>query len=229
MINFYKDLQNSQREFSKSASKACQWNLKVPSVPTELTFIRYMYYVSTDSDNLPKVNSKKMIQKFIYDLLFIMNIKIKIKVKMEATERPNMCIYALFASSEDGCDESVHSISEHIEILQGILDQMDPELKNMAEWNIKEIEIYFVVKKEVFGVAILGKYNFCDSNKYEKHFFAFNQQQKNGNVQQVLFHCENLSLSGDDYEKLYPKFFRNGISSNRIQLDTFYDEGIMNA
>lgn len=149
---------------------------------------------------------------------------------MEASRKEYIEMFGLYSHVED--EEIVHAISDNITDLQPILDQIDPEMKEMAEWSIKEIKIFFVVKKDIFGfpllvVGSLEKFN--NGLENHKHFFAFNHENKDGTISQVLFHCENTDLSGDDYEKLYPKFFRHGISSNLVQFNEFYDEGIMNA
>lgn len=150
---------------------------------------------------------------------------------MEASQSKYIQMYGLYSHVE-GDEEIVHAISDNISDLQPILDQIDHEMKEMAEWNMKEIEIFFIVKKDLFGFPLLIKGSleqFDENMGNNKHFFAFNHENKDGTISQVLFHCGNTDLSGDDYEKLYRKFFRNGISSNLIQLNEFYDEGIMNA
>ena len=133
-------------------------------------------------------------------------------------------MYALYASGEEGDCETVHAISTNTDILQEILEKMDDELKQMAKWSIKKIEIYSVVKKDLFGFAMLTRHiNPIESNLLENNLYAFNHREN-----QALFLNEDLSLTNDYYEKTY-KFFKNGMSTNIIKQNEFYDESIMNA
>ncbi len=83
-----------------------------------------------------------------------------------------------------------------------------------------------VVEKSIFDYAILCSN--CnpgyDPELLKNNLFAVNRLNK-----QVLFFREEPNLTSTDYQNTYKKFFRDGMSDNIIELNTFYDEGIMNA
>jgi hypothetical protein len=135
-------------------------------------------------------------------------------------------LYGLYACGEVDEPETVHAISIDTEKLQEICDNIDEELKTMAKWTIKEISIFTVVKKDIFGYAILCSN--CtpgyDQELLKNNLFAVNRLNK-----QVLFFREEPNLTSIDYQNTYKKFFKDGMSDNIIEFNTFYDEGIMNA
>ncbi len=133
-------------------------------------------------------------------------------------------MFALYASGDEGDCETVHAISTNTDNLQEILEKMDEELKQMAIWTIKKIEIYSVVKKDLFGFPVLARHvNLIEANLLENNLYAFNYHDH-----QALFLNEDLSLDSEYYEKTY-KFFKNGMSTNIIKQNEFYDEGVLNA
>ncbi len=133
-------------------------------------------------------------------------------------------MYALYAGGDEGDCETVHAISTNTDNLQKILEKMDEELKHMANQTIKKIEIYSVVKKDLFGYSILTRHiNPIEANLLENNLYAFYHHEN-----QALFLNEDLSLDSEYYEKTY-KFFKNGISSRLIKQNEFYDEGVLNA
>lgn len=132
-------------------------------------------------------------------------------------------IYSL-VSIDKSCRECqyVNAISYSREILEDMIKNIHPEDLYLAEFIIKEnMPVYFLMplNGKVLLATSLDKVDFNKENLY-----AFNKITTNA-VYNVL-----LDISGFDIEELRNSpIFKDDLSKNIIQFDTYYEEGIMYA
>jgi hypothetical protein len=131
-------------------------------------------------------------------------------------------IYSLVSIDKE-CPECqhVHSISYSREILEDMTKNIHPNELTLADFIIKEnMSVYFLTKlnNKFFLTKTLSK----KINKDK--LYAFNKI--------TTYNVENciLDISGFKIEELKDlNTFKDIISNNIIQFDTYYEEGIMNA
>lgn len=157
-------------------------------------------------------------------------------------------IYALYAIPPDDFS-TVHAISLNREILQDILEnQVLEEYKQMVQFEIKPIQVFLCGKlinpdkntTQIFGGfgtnkdLILMPTTMLNPNTFTNKMFGFNTQIKNGDyIQSILLIAHDSAYDSDVYQEHinYIKeqtIFKNNLSREPIQFDTYYDESIMN-
>jgi len=157
-------------------------------------------------------------------------------------KKPKTVMLGLYATFDGEDYDTLHAISQNQESLNQILDDMDEEMRQMATWIIHEVDIHFVVDKNLFkDVPIIdstGKKfyagsmltqnidSYVEPELLNHHLYAFNKIRKQlGKERMVL---QSLVIIEDEEHKEYVHF-QNGLSSVVIQQNVFYDEGVMNA
>lgn len=132
-------------------------------------------------------------------------------------------IYSL-VSIDKSCRECqyVNAISYSREILEDMIKNIHPDDLLLADFIIKEnMPVYFLMplNGKVLLATSLDKVDFNKESLY-----AFNKITTNA-VDNVL-----LDISGFDIEELRNSpIFKDDLSENIIEFDTYYEEGIINA
>lgn len=132
-------------------------------------------------------------------------------------------IYSL-VSIDKSCRECqyVNAISYSREFLEDIIKKIHPDDLYLAEFIIKEnTPVYFLMplNGQILLATSLDKVDFNKDSLY-----AFNKITTNA-VDNVL-----LDIRGFDIENLRTlHIFKDDLSENIIEFDTYYEEGIMNA
>lgn len=132
-------------------------------------------------------------------------------------------IYSIVSIDKE-CPECqyVHSISYSREILEDMIQNIHPDDLLLADFIIKEnTPIYFLISLNgnILHATSLDKADFNKDSLY-----AFNKITTNA-IDNVL-----LDISGFDIENLRTlHIFKDDLSENVIEFDTYYEEGIMNA
>ena len=132
-------------------------------------------------------------------------------------------IYTLVSLEKYGESfQYVHAISHSREILEDMVENIHPYDLEVADFFIEEnASVYYLTKinGKIFLTRSLSKVSFNKDNLY-----AFNKITTD-NVENCI-----LDISGFEIEELNPSIiFKDNISENKIKLDTYYEEGIMNA
>lgn len=159
-------------------------------------------------------------------------------------------IYALYAIPEDDY-ASVHAISLNKENLEEIIETKIPnEIKEIIKFEIQPIDFYLLVKlKENIGnqntvSSILKPFgnekNLClmkqhsiRPDAYKNKIFAFNKITTNGITQCLVAVAHDSDAYSDEYREHLEyiksqKIFQNEISDNPININVYYNEGILN-
>lgn len=160
-------------------------------------------------------------------------------------------IYALYAIPQDDY-ATVHAISLNQESLQEILDtKVSNKYKEMVKFEIKPIDFYLLFKfKEIIGKQetthallrpfgneknlSLMKQSAIKLDAFNNKIFAFNKITTNDITQCLVVVAHDSDSSSDEYKEHLKyikskKIFENEISDNPIAVNTYYDEGILNA
>jgi hypothetical protein len=159
------------------------------------------------------------------------------------TKKPRTVVLGLYATFDGEDYDTLHAISQNQESLNKMLDDMDEEIRQMATWIIREVDIHFVVDKNLFKDVVIGKDpsgknvycgsmltqnidSYVEPELLNHHLYAFNKTRKQlGKERKIL---QSLVIIEKNEYKEYIHF-RDGLSSEVIQQDVFYDEGVMNA
>jgi hypothetical protein len=135
-------------------------------------------------------------------------------------------IYSLLSIDKNCSDDQyIQAISYDKSCLQSMLDNLDSNTLNLADFVIKEnTPVYSLLKiktnTEHKSNIVLYSVNKFNDNK----LYGFNKITSNG-VEQVL-----LDVTGfNNFELKNKPFFKNDLSENSIVFDKYYDEGIMNS
>ena len=132
-------------------------------------------------------------------------------------------IYSLVSIDKE-CRECqyVNAISYSRELLEDMIKNIHPDDLTLAEFIIKEnMPVYFLMplNGKILLATSLDKVDFNKDSLY-----AFNKITTNA-VDNVL-----LDISGFDIEELRKSpIFKDDLSENIIEFDTYYEEGIMNS
>lgn len=132
-------------------------------------------------------------------------------------------IYGI-VSIDKSCDccQYVQAVSYSKELLEDMINNIHPDDLLLADFTIKEnIPIYFLMplNGKILLATSLDKVDFNKDSLY-----AFNKITTNA-VDNVL-----LDISGFDVENLRTlHIFKDDLSENIIEFDTYYEEGIINA
>ena len=157
-------------------------------------------------------------------------------------------IYALYAISDDDCAK-IHAISLNQESLQEILvSQVSTQFKEMVKFEIKPISVYLLVKllkpdettKKMlnpFGTShnlTLMLANSIKVDKFKNKIFAFNKITTKDCIQCLVLVAHDDDSFSDKYKEHLEyvksqKMFKENMSELPIDLDVYYDEGILNA
>lgn len=130
-------------------------------------------------------------------------------------------IYRL-VSIEKECedDQYIMAVSYDKNVLENILATVKPQLENQCNFAIKEnTELYKVTKFN-------GSYFIVRTSK------LYEGQKLHGFNKITTYKCEQvlIDLNGQNVDVLDQiEIFKDNLSRNNIEFDTYYDEGIMNA
>jgi hypothetical protein len=138
-------------------------------------------------------------------------------------------IYSLLSIDKDcAYDQYIQAISYDKSSLQSMIDNLDSNTLNRADFVIKEnTRVYSLLKitKSVRLGIVKSRILLYSVNKFnDNKLYGFNKITSNG-VEQVL-----LDVTGfNNFELKKKPFFKDDLSENIIVFDKYYDEGILNA
>jgi hypothetical protein len=135
-------------------------------------------------------------------------------------------IYSLL-SIEKNCteDQYIQAISYDKNVLQSMLDNLDSNTLNLADFVIKENTPVYSLLKLRTNTEDKSKIYLYPVKKFNTNkLYGFNKITSNG-VEQVLLDITVFN----NFELKNKPFFKNDLSDNSIIFDKYYDEGIMNS
>jgi hypothetical protein len=135
-------------------------------------------------------------------------------------------IYSLLSIEKDCSeDQYIQAISYDKNVLQSMLDNLDSNTLNRADFVIKENTPVYSLLKLRTNTEDKSKIYLYPVNKFNTNkLYGFNKMTSNG-VEQVLLDVTTFN----NFELKNKPFFKNDLSDNSIIFDKYYDEGIMNS
>jgi len=135
-------------------------------------------------------------------------------------------IYSLLSIEKD-CheDQYIQAISYDKNVLQSMIDNLDSNTLNRADFVIKQNTSVYSLLKLTTIKGEKSKIYLYPVNKFnDNNLYGFNKMTSNG-VEQVLLDVTTFN----NFELKNKPFFKNDLSENSIIFDKYYDEGIINS
>jgi len=136
-----------------------------------------------------------------------------------------------FTSPDEACDKYVHAFSFSKDVLEKMIANNIGE-EEKKYYSVEPIKLYLFIEWDI------DNYSFPESMRNKRYSFANLDKMPYSHIGYPIYGynfmcmrkcdivCDQVLLTTN---KIVEQIEKNGISSNPIQIDTFYEEGILNA